>query len=202
MRCTLYIEIEPAEKRIPQISLKRHRDSNVIKKAELRIYHEARALLMAMEERVSEYQAVVEQQVIQMIEDKEQSLNDHINEAYQSVIDGWFVQQKHWLDTAEERLEHLLAEQEESLALLKDEIKHSIISAIQSRLTKLSQSDNLICHLIEVLHGEVEDEMKSLKVEQVRDNHGVTLTIENQDSIISINTAELVNELHTGLGLI
>lgn len=198
----MYIEIEPAEKRIPQISLKRHRDSNVIKKAELRIYHEARALLMAMEERVSEYQAVVEQQVIQMIEDKEQSLNDHINEAYQSVIDGWFVQQKHWLDTAEERLEHLLAEQEESLALLKDEIKHSIISAIQSRLTKLSQSDNLICHLIEVLHGEVEDEMKSLKVEQVRDNHGVTLTIENQDSIISINTAELVNELHTGLGLI
>lgn len=202
MRCTLYIEIEPAEKRIPQISLKRHRDSNVIKKAELRIYHEARALLMAMEERVSEYQAIVEQQVTQMIEDKEQSLNDHINNAYQSVIDGWFVQQKHWLDTAEERLEHLLAEQEESLALLKDEIKHSIISAIQSRLTKLSQSDNLICHLIEVLHGEVEDEMKSLKIEQVRDNHGVTLSIENQDSIISINTAELINELHIALGLI
>ncbi|OXX32642.1 hypothetical protein B9J90_16915 [Vibrio sp. V09_P4A23P171] len=198
----MYIEIEPAEKRIPQISLKRNRDSNVIKKAELRIYHEARALLMAMEERVSEYQAIVEQQVVQMIQDKEQSLNSHINEASQSVIDGWFVQQKHWLDTAEERLEHLLAEQEESLALLKDEIKHSIISAIQSRLTKLSQSDNLICHLIEVLHGEVEDEMKLLKVEQVRDNHGVTLTIENQDSIISINTAELVNELHTGLGLI
>ncbi|NNN47725.1 hypothetical protein [Vibrio sp. 2-2(8)] len=198
----MYIEIEPAEKRIPQISLKRNRDSNVIKKAELRIYHEARALLMAMEERVSEYQAIVEQQVVQMIQDKEQSLNSHINEASQSVIDGWFVQQKHWLETAEERLEHLLAEQEESLALLKDEIKHSIISAIQSRLTKLSQSDNLICHLIEVLHGEVEDEMKSLKVEQVRDNHGVTLTIENQDSIISINTAELVNELHTGLGLI
>ncbi|AQM21001.1 MULTISPECIES: hypothetical protein [Vibrio] len=198
----MYIEIEPAEKRIPQISLKRNRDSNVIKKAELRIYHEARALLMAMEERVSEYQAIVEQQVVQMIQDKEQSLNSHINEASQSVIDGWFVQQKHWLETAEERLEHLLAEQEESLALLKDEIKHSIISAIQSRLTKLSQSDNLICHLIEVLHGEVEDEMKLLKVEQVRDNHGVTLTIENQDSIISINTAELVNELHTGLGLI
>ncbi|AQP37759.1 hypothetical protein [Vibrio anguillarum] len=198
----MYIEIEPAEKRIPQISLKRNRDSNVIKKAELRIYHEARALLMAMEERVSEYQAIVEQQVVQMIQDKEQSLNSHINEASQSVIDGWFVQQKHWLETAEERLEHLLAEQEESLALLKDEIKHSIISAVQSRLTKLSQSDNLICHLIEVLHGEVEDEMKSLKVEQVRDNHGVTLTIENQDSIISINTAELVNELHTGLGLI
>lgn len=198
----MYIEIEPAEKRIPQISLKRHRDSNVIKNAELRTYHEARALLMAMEERVSEYQAIVEQQVTQMIEDKEQSLNDHINKAYQSVIDGWFVQQKHWLDTAEERLEHLLAEQEESLALLKDEIKHSIISAIQSRLTKLSQSDNLICHLIEVLHGEVEDEMKSLKVEQVRDNHGVTLSIENQDSIISINTAELINELHTALGLI
>ncbi|MCC4237909.1 hypothetical protein LL266_15545 [Vibrio anguillarum] len=198
----MYIEIEPAEKRIPQISLKRNRDSNVIKKAELRIYHEARALLMAMEERVSEYQAIVEQQVVQMIQDKEQSLNSHINEASQSVIDGWFVQQKHWLDTAEERLEHLLAEQEESLALLKDEIKHSIISAVQSRLTKLSQSDNLICHLIEVLHGEVEDEMKSLKVEQVRDNHGVTLTIENQDSIISINTAELINELHTGLGLI
>lgn len=198
----MYIEIEPAEKRIPQISLKRNRDSNVIKKAELRIYHEARALLMAMEERVSEYQAIVEQQVVQMIQDKEQSLNSHINEASQSVIDGWFVQQKHWLDTAEERLEHLLAEQEESLALLKDEIKHSIISAVQSRLTKLSQSDNLICHLIEVLHGEVEDEMKSLKVEQVRDNHGVTLTIENQDSIISINTAELINELHTGLWLI
>ncbi|HFG1874594.1 TPA: hypothetical protein ACGF19_003587 [Vibrio cholerae] len=198
----MYIEIEPAEKCIPQISLKRHRDSNVIKKAELRTYHEARALLMAMEERVSEYQAIVEQQVTQMIEDKEQSLNDHINKAYQSVIDGWFVQQKHWLDTAEERLEHLLAEQEESLALLKDEIKHSIISAIQSRLTKLSQSDNLICHLIEVLHGEVEDEMKSLKVEQVRDNHGVTLSIENQDSIISINTAELINELHIALGLI
>lgn len=198
----MYIEIEPAEKRIPQISLKRNRDSNVIKKAELRIYHEARALLMAMEERVSEYQAIVEQQVVQMIQDKEQSLNSHINEASQSVIDGWFLQQKHWLETAEERLEHLLAEQEESLALLKDEIKHSIISAIQSRLTKLSQSDNLICHLIEVLHGEVEDEMKLLKVEQVRDNHGVTLTIENQDSIISINTAELVNELHTGLGLI
>ncbi|MCO4174533.1 hypothetical protein K8D10_22575 [Aeromonas veronii] len=198
----MYVVINPAEKVIPQISLKRNLDSNVIKKAELIIYYEARASLMAIEERVTECQAVVEQQVIQMIDDKEQSLNAHINEAYQSVIDGWLTQQKHWLDTAEERLENLLAEQEKCMALLKDEIKHSIITAIQSRLTKISQSDNLICHLIEVLHGEAEDEMKSLKVELVSDNHGVTLTIENQDNIISINSSELVNELHTALGLI
>ncbi|ASU22422.1 hypothetical protein CCZ37_07375 [Vibrio qinghaiensis] len=198
----MYIEIEPAEKGIPQITFKRNRNSNVIKKAELHIYHEARALLMAMEDRQSEYQAIVEQQVIEMIEDKERSLNSHINETYQAVVDQWIAQQKHWLDTAEERLESLLLEQEKNLVFLKDEIKHSIISAIQSRLTKFSQSDNLICHLTEVLHGEVEDEMKALKVELVRDNNGVTLTIENQDSIVSINTAELVNELYIGLGQI
>ncbi|MGT0150565.1 hypothetical protein ACT691_18690 [Vibrio metschnikovii] len=63
----------------------------------------------------------------------------------------------------------------------------------------MSQSDSLICHLIEFLHGEAEDEMKTLKVDHVRDNNGVTLTIENQDSIISISTSELIHELYIGL---
>lgn len=195
----MYIEIESADKGVPQITFKQNLNTNIIKKSELNIYHEARALLMAMEDHLSDYQAVLEQKVIQMIEDKEQFLNFRINNTYQSVVEQWVEQQKRWLDTAEERLESLLEEEEKKINLLKDEIKKSIISAIQSRMTKLSQSDSLICHLIEFLHGEAEDEMKTLNVDHVRDNNGVTLTIENQDSIISISTSELIHELYIGL---
>lgn len=198
----MYIEIEPKEKQIPQlaqVAFKRQRESNVIKKSELRIYHTAKALLMALESRLDEYQVQLELQLEQMIEDKEQALNTAIDEAYQFAIDSWSVQQQQWLNMAEQRLEKLLVEQEEMLILLKEDIKHAIISAIQSRLTKISQSDNLICHLIEVLHAEVDDEMKQFSVEQTRDSNGITLTIENQDSVLSINTGELVEELYQGL---
>lgn len=198
----MYIEIEPKEKQIPQlaqVAFKRQRESNVIKKSELRIYHTAKALLMALESRLDEYQVQLERQLEQMIEDKEQALNTAIDEAYQFAIDSWSVQQQQWLNMAEQRLEKLLVEQEEMLILLKEDIKHAIISAIQSRLTKISQSDNLICHLIEVLHAEVDDEMKQFSVEQSRDSNGITLTIENQDSVLSINTGELVEELYQGL---
>lgn len=198
----MYIEIEPKEKQIPQLAqvvFKRQRKSNVIKKSELRMYHTAKALLMALESRLDEHQAQLELQLEQIIEDKEQALNTAINEAYQLTIDSWSVQQQQWLDMAEQRLEKLLVEQEEMLMLLKEDIKHDIISAIQSRLTKISQSDNLICHLIEVLHAEVDDEMKQFSVQQTRDSSGVVLTIENQDSVLSINTGELVEELYQGL---
>lgn len=198
----MYIEIEPKEKQIPQlaqVAFKRQRESNVIKKSELRIYHTAKALLMALESRLDEYQVQLERQLEQMIEDKEQALNTAVDEAYQFAIDSWSVQQQQWLNMAEQRLEQLLVEQEEMLILLKEDIKHAIISAIQSRLTKISQSDNLICHLIEVLHAEVDDEMKQFSVEQSRDSNGITLTIENQDSVLSINTGELVEELYQGL---
>ncbi|MFW7525779.1 hypothetical protein ACODM8_16805 [Vibrio ostreicida] len=195
----MYIEIEPEERAIPQIIVKRDRSSNVIKKSELRCFHETQALLMAMEERVAEYQGILEQQVMQMIEDKEQSLNDHVERAYNDVVDSWMSQQNQWFEHAQSELNELLNTQQSNLNGLKQELKETIATAVTSRLTKLNQSEHLISHLVEVLHAEMDDEAKVLKVEKTHQADGITLTIENEDSIVSIDTATLIAELRASL---
>ena len=66
-------------------------------------------------------------------------------------------------------------------------------------MVKLNQSEHLIGHLIEVLHEEVGDLEANLSVDKTVEDNSVTLTIENEDSIVSINTASLITELRASL---
>ncbi|GEM77454.1 hypothetical protein [Vibrio sagamiensis] len=197
----MYIEIESEEKSIPQITFKRERarSSNIIKKSEIQIFHEAKALLLALEDQVQEYQDILEQQVVQMIEDKESALNEYVEKAYDTVMETWIVQQDEWFERAQYQLSELLSEQENYLKQVKDELKLSVANAVTSRLTKLNQSEHLIGHLIEVLHSEIDDEAKKLSVEQQVQDDGVILTIENEDTIISVNTSSIIAELRASL---
>ncbi|MEZ8699060.1 hypothetical protein AB6D84_18180 [Vibrio lentus] len=195
----MYIEIEPEQRVIPQITLKRRRSSNVIKKSEVRLFHEAQALLMAIEEQTQEHQKILEKQVLRMIEDKEQALNEYVEKAYDKVIESWLRQQSEWFEHAQHQLAELLNDQQNNFNQVKQELKRSIASSVNSRLTKLNQSDHLIGHLVELLHAEIDDEARNLSVKKVTQEDGVVLTIENEDSIISINTVSLINELRAGL---
>ena len=184
---------------IPKITFKRSHNSNVIKKSEVRCFQEAQALVMAMQERADECQYILEQQVIQMIEDKEKALNEYVEESYNNVIENWVEWQNDWFDNAESKLGDLLKAQQKQLDELKEELKESVITAVKERLVKLNQSEHLIGHLVEVLHAEVDDEARNLSVEKTIEENGVTLTIENEDSIVSINTASLITELRSSL---
>ena len=82
----MYIELEPEQRVIPKITFKRSHNSNVIKKSEVRCFQEAQALVMAMQERADECQSILEQQVIQMIEDKEKALNEYVEESYNNGL--------------------------------------------------------------------------------------------------------------------
>ncbi|WP_240314424.1 hypothetical protein [Vibrio tetraodonis] len=195
----LYIELEPEQRVIPKITFKRSHNSNVIKKSEVRCFQEAQALVMAMQERADECQYILEQQVIQMIEDKEKALNEYVEESYNNVIENWVEWQNDWFDNAESKLGDLLKAQQKQLDELKEELKESVITAVKERLVKLNQSEHLIGHLVEVLHAEVDDEARNLSVEKTIEENGVTLTIENEDSIVSINTASLITELRSSL---
>ncbi|WP_354668149.1 hypothetical protein [Vibrio hepatarius] len=195
----LYIELEPEQRVIPKITFKRSHNSNVIKKSEVRCFQEAQALVMAMQERAEECQTILEQQVVQMIEDKEKALNEYVEESYNNVIENWVEWQNDWFENAESKLVDLLSAQQRQLNELKEELKISVIKAVKERLVKLNQSEHLISHLIEVLHAEVDDESKNLSVEKITQEDGVTLTIENEDSIVSINTASLITELRLSL---
>ncbi|GLT17470.1 hypothetical protein GCM10007938_12470 [Vibrio zhanjiangensis] len=195
----MYIELEPEQRVIPKITFKRSRNSNIIKKSDVRCFQEAQALVMAMQEHADECQSILEQQVIQMIEDKEKALNEYVEESYNNVIENWVEWQNDWFDNAESKLAELLSAQQKQLNELKEELKESVITAVKARLVKLNQSEHLISHLIEVLHAEVEDEAKNLSVEKTIEEDGVTLTIENEDSIVSINTASLIAELRSSL---
>ena len=197
----MYIAIESEEKSIPKITFKRERDrsSNVIKKSEIQVFHEAKALLLALEDQVQEYQEILEQQVVQMIEDKESALNEYVEKAYDTVMETWISQQDEWFERAQYQLSELLNEQENYLKQVKDELKLSVANAVNSRLTKLNQSEHLIGHLVEVLHSEIDDEAKKLSVEQYVQDDGVILTIEDEDSIISVNTSSIIAELRASL---
>ena len=195
----MYIELEPEQRVIPKITFKRNHNSNVIKKSEVRCFQEAQALVMAMQERADECQTILEQQVIQMIEDKEKALNEYVEESYNNVIENWVEWQNDWFDNAELKLGDLLKAQQKQLDELKEELKESVITAVKERLVKLNQSEHLIGHLVEVLHAEVDDEARNLSVEKTIEENGVTLTIENEDSIVSINTASLITELRSSL---
>lgn len=92
-----------------------------------------------------------------------------------------------------------LKEQEEAILDVKRELKHQIASEVQARLTKLTQSEKLISHLVEVLHSEMDDACKALQVETEQHEDGVTLSIENEDRIISIDSKTIIEELKRGL---
>ncbi|EJG1451095.1 hypothetical protein CR445_RS21925, partial [Vibrio parahaemolyticus] len=104
-------------------------------------------------------------------------------------------QQMDWFFSAEQILSEKLIGIERMVSEIKNELKTQIALAVSSRLTKLSQSENLINHLIDVLHAELEDEAKTLKIQRQEMADGVALTIENSDSVVSINTQKIVEEL-------
>ncbi|EEY72186.1 hypothetical protein VHA_001284 [Grimontia hollisae CIP 101886] len=157
---------------------------------------------MALEEKVKEYQALLEEQVLVMLEEKEQLLNNAIEEEYLKLSDAWQEQQIEWFNVAEKELARHLREQEEAVSEIKRELKHQIASEIQARLTKLTHSEKLISHLVEVLHSEMDDVCKELQVETKQQEDGVILTIENEDRIITIDSKTIVEELKRGLDAI
>ncbi|HCD1298636.1 TPA: hypothetical protein I7690_RS22340 [Vibrio parahaemolyticus] len=159
------------------------------------MYQESRALLIAMEDKVTEYQRLLENQILELIEEKERELNESISKEYKKIADEWVEQQMDWFFSAEQILSEKLIGIERMVSEIKNELKTQIALAVSSRLTKLSQSENLINHLIDVLHAELEDEAKTLKIQRQEMADGVALTIENSDSVVSINTQKIVEEL-------
>uniref|UniRef100_UPI003F583DC0 hypothetical protein n=1 Tax=Vibrio cholerae TaxID=666 RepID=UPI003F583DC0 len=99
-------------KRFPKWVLYVHVNSNLIKRSELATYQESKALIMALEEKVKEYQKLLEEQVLLMLEEKEQLLNSVIEEEYQKLANAWKEQQIEWFKVAENELARHLKEQE------------------------------------------------------------------------------------------
>ncbi|EOY3079128.1 hypothetical protein ACP3K0_004648 [Vibrio parahaemolyticus] len=191
----MYIELRKSDYEIPRLGFKSNRSSNVVKKSELVMYQESRALLIAMEDKVTEYQRLLENQILELIEEKERELNESISKEYKKIADEWVEQQMDWFFSAEQILSEKLIGIERMVSEIKNELKTQIALAVSSRLTKLSQSENLINHLIDVLHAELEDEAKTLKIQRQEMADGVALTIENSDSVVNINTQKIVEEL-------
>ena len=198
----MYIEIESAQRAIPQISFKRDRRSNVVKKSELRLYQQAQSLLDSLKGRVDEYQSILEQEVLRLIEEKELTLNTHIDQVFSETVESWSIKQSQWLTEAEDKLSALLAEQSHILLALKDELKYSVSGAIQSRLASFSQDETLIQYLADALHLEIDDANHSLKVDKVTSETGVILSIENDERLICINTSELIAQLRKSLDIL
>ncbi|EGQ8296961.1 hypothetical protein GTW31_23285 [Vibrio parahaemolyticus] len=199
VRCTLYIELDASQKAIPKVGFVRPRHSNLIKRSELATYQNSKVLIMALEEKVKEYQNLLEEQVLMMLEEKEQLLNQVIVDEYQKVSEAWKEQQIEWFKVAEHELSRHLKEQEEAILDVKRELKHQIALEVQARLTKLTQSEKLISHLVEVLHSEMDDACKVLQVETEQHEDGVTLSIEDDDRVISIDSKAIIEELKRGL---
>lgn len=195
----MYIEINSSHRLLPQIAFKKERHSNVIKKAELLIYREAKALLTALEARVEQYQQMLEEQVVQLIEDKEQALNLHVTTLYNEIEAELQADKAHWFDEANQQLIDLVEKQYQEFSLLKEELKHSIAQAVTLRLTELSMNETLIEHLVELLHAEIDDEAKSLLVERTNVDGFAVLTIENDDKVISIKTQSIIEALRASL---
>lgn len=196
----MYIELDASQRNIPQVAFKKPRHSNLIKKSELALYSESRILLHALEERVNEYQAILEQQVITMLEDKDQGLNEYLTNVYQEVTQDWQSQQNEWFKSAELEFARQLEQQQEMLEEIKQDLKRSITMAVERCFSSLKRSETLVAHLTEVLHNEMNDQLRTLNVTKNYHENGVLLTIESEESIISIDTQSIVNDLRVSLG--
>ncbi|MHA2878931.1 hypothetical protein ACXZ7R_21365 [Vibrio campbellii] len=195
----MYIEIESAQRAIPQISFKRDRGTNVIKQSELRLYEDAQTLLDSLKGRVDEYQCILEQEVLRLIEEKEQALNAHIEQVFGDTVESWNTKQNQWLAEAEDKLSALLIEQRQQLLGLKEELKRTVVKLTQAQLASVSQDETLISYLVDVLHSRIDDASRCLKVESNFSDTGVILSVEDDERVICINTSELIAQLREGL---
>ncbi|MDN4732392.1 hypothetical protein QYZ42_02995 [Vibrio parahaemolyticus] len=195
----MYIEIESAQRAIPQISFKRDRGTNVIKQSELRLYEDAQTLLESLKGRVDEYQCILEQEVLRLIEEKEQTLNAHIEQVFGDTVESWNIKQNQWLAEAEDKLSALLIEQRQHLLGLKEELKRTVVKSTQAQLASVSQDETLISYLVDVLHKRIDDASRCLKVESTFSDTGVILSVEDDERVICINTSELIARLREGL---
>ncbi|WP_140306465.1 hypothetical protein, partial [Vibrio parahaemolyticus] len=118
---------------------------------------------------------LLENQILELIEEKERELNESISKEYKKIADEWVDQQMDWFFSAEQILSEKLIGIERMVSEIKNELKTQIALAVSSRLTKLSQSENLINHLIDVLHAELEDEAKTLKIQRQEMADGIAL---------------------------
>ncbi len=195
----MYIEIESAQRAIPQISFKRDRGTNVIKQSELRLYEDAQTLLESLKGRVDEYQCILEEEVLRLIEEKEQTLNAHIEQVFGDTVESWNIKQNQWLAEAEDKLSALLIEQRQHLLGLKEELKRTVVKSTQAQLASVSQDETLISYLVDVLHKRIDDASRCLKVESTFSDTGVILSVEDDERVICINTSELIARLREGL---
>ncbi|MDR5014431.1 hypothetical protein RF663_09355 [Aeromonas veronii] len=195
----MYIEIESSQRSIPCISFKRDCDSNVIKKSELRLYKQAQTLLDSVKGRVGDYQSILEQEVIRLFDEKEKSLNTYMEKVFKDSLERWNSDKKQWLADAEEKLSALLIEQSQSFLAIKDELKRAVVMVVQSKLGDISRNETLIQHLVEVLHMQIDDASRCLKVDSHLSETGVTLFIEDDERCISIDTSDLIAQLRMSL---
>lgn len=190
----MFIEIDSSYKLTPQLIFKGD-ETGIIKKSQIKRYSDANALLKAIENRVQEYQDMIELKTNQLIEEKQNELDEHVNQlkflADQQITES----QQIWFDKAEQQLTVLLSSQEKKLNDAVTGVKRKTEQAVRNRLIKMNQSDSLIKYLIDALHNEINDIEKSLEIVQSHSDQGTLLTIENDQCIISINTQELMIEL-------
>lgn len=195
----MYIKIEPVQCVVPQISFKRDRTSNVIKQSELRLYQDAQALLDDLKGQVDEYQRVIELQSLRLIDEKEQELNCHIKKVFDEKVESWEAEQSQWLAAAENKLSECLTEQKQYLCGLKKELKCAVVEMVKSKLSSITQDETLIRYLVDVLHTEIDDTSRSLKVDTTVTDSEVMLSIEDDERVICISTTELIMQLKKGL---
>ncbi|WP_155647758.1 hypothetical protein [Vibrio sp. CUB2] len=173
--------------------------SNVIKQSELRLYEDAQTLLNSLKGRVDEYQCILEKEVLRLIEEKEQTLNAHIEQAFGDTVESWNAKQNQWLAEAEDKLSALLIEQRQDLLGVKEELKRTVVKLTQAQLASVSQDETLIRYLVDILHTLIDDASRCLKVESTFSDTGVILSVEDDERVICINTSELIAQLREGL---
>lgn len=195
----MFIEIESSYKVIPKLIFNGNQQSGVIKKSCVRKYSNAKALLMAIEGQVHKYQKIIEQQTIQIIEDKEAQLNAQVKYLQESYIHQLATSKQEWFEKADIQLESSIDAQEVRINEVIDDVRNRAEISICKKLLSMNQSENLIGYLTDALHAELNDVKRSLVVVKSYDDEGVTLTIENEDGMVTVNTQELLLELKSCL---
>ncbi|EHR6926748.1 hypothetical protein KUK83_004626 [Vibrio parahaemolyticus] len=163
------------------------------------MYEDAQTLLDSLKGRVDEYQCILEQEVLRLIEEKEQTLNAHIEQVFGDTVESWNAKQNQWLAEAEDKLSALLIEQRQHLLGLKAELKRTVVKLTQAQLASVSQDETLIRYLVDILHTRIDDASRCLKVESTFSDTGVILSVEDDERVICIDTSELIAQLREGL---
>ncbi|RTZ16652.1 hypothetical protein EJ063_07615 [Vibrio aquaticus] len=196
----MYIVIDKEFTGVPSIMRKPKRHSNLIKVEELKQYYTAQSLVEGVDNQIESLQEALEEQVAYIVNEKEEVLNEQVLALFENAQSEQALIQDEWSERAYEAINNLIQEERKQINEFKEELRELILNRVRLCLHSLSDNEDFILFLINILKNEFNDIDEIQSVDIKSEGKNSILTIMNDNKILTIDTSDVVSKLVESLG--